>query len=112
LEKLLAQVAERQFRGIYRLFLTLASPKTVLKKAGQIWSQFYNQGKLVAESTGPKTALLRLSDFKDLPLDHERIYLPYLIKILELTGAKNVKAVHRYCLARKDPQCVTEISWD
>src|SRR5262249_11733787 len=48
-----------------RLAINLASPPVLVKKAAQLWSNYYSCGSLVCEETGEQSLRLTISDFHD-----------------------------------------------
>jgi hypothetical protein len=112
LNQLLGEIAARQFRGVYKVLIALASPESILRRADQLWRQYYDCGRLVADRIEPGRAVLRLVDFPDVPLDHEIILQPYIQRVLELTGAVNVRGEHLACIARGAVECQTLVTWE
>lgn len=103
--------AQRNLHGVYKVFLSILSPDVVLKKAGMIWNQYYNRGRLESLWTRDHGTALKLTDFPDIPPGHEWTQLPFMEEALRLSGAKNVKGKHPQCIARGDDHCAFEFTW-
>ncbi len=103
---------QKQFKGIYKFFISFTTPEFVLKRVTQVWRQFHSQGTLTLDKSGPGLGVLKLVDFPDIPLYHDLSHTPYMAEILRLSSAKNVKGSHPKCIARGDDHCLFSFSWD
>lgn len=103
---------DKQFKGIYKFFVSFTSPEYVLKRVSQVWRQFHSAGTLTLVPKTEKTADLVLVGFPDIPKGHEYSHMPYMCRIMELSSAKNVKAIHPKCMARGDDQCLFKFKWE
>ncbi len=110
-KSLLSDMATRHWRGAYRILLSLSSPESILKKTGQLLGKFYDSGQLNLAQLEEKHAVLKLTNFPEIPHKHECLLVPYLESLLELTGARMVECVHTQCLARGADACIFEIRW-
>lgn len=110
-EKVLGEVADLQFRGVYKIFISLATPEMVLRKADTLWKRFFDSGCLLLDRIEPGQAVLKIKDFPDIPPQHEIFTLPYIKKVLEITGAKEVRCLHTQCLAKGASECLIQVDW-
>lgn len=103
--------AERDLSTTQRMFLSLANPGYALEKAGQYWRRFQDWGTFEVERTGPNsaTATLRESVVTDELFCFHLI--GYMLRLLDLVGAKSAKITHPRCRGRGHPDCVFEGSW-
>jgi predicted hydrocarbon binding protein len=102
--------AERDLSGIQRLFLRLANPAFVLEKAGEYWKNFcdFGEWKIERVENGARAELAGVPLLDELYCTE---LLGYLGRMMELVGAKNVKAEHSQCRARGDEKCIFVGSW-
>jgi predicted hydrocarbon binding protein len=103
--------ADRDLNTITRAFLKLASPSYVLEKTAEYWSRFHDYGswKIVRNNNREITATLT-----DTPFDNElfcRELCGYILRLLELVGAKNIQIAHTLCKGRGDAVCEFKGGW-
>jgi hypothetical protein len=108
---LVREVAERHFKGLYRVLFLVASPRSVLEKSARLWTRYYDQGESLVTIHEPGHATSRIVGCPDLPLGHEILILPYQEEVLRQCGAKQPNAVHTLCVATGAQHCETEIRW-
>ena len=100
--------AMKNMNSVYKIFMKIASPAYVTKKAAAIYSQFYTFGKMKVHTSEPNRAVLHLEGVPNEPIFFERIS-GYMSGVLELTKVKNVKLTYEY---DKNKKCVIfEGSW-
>ncbi len=90
-----AYEAEQDLTVVHRMFLSLANPTFVMKKAGDYWSRFYTSGEwtVTPKSRTSTTAILKGLEPWD---DQFGLYLTaYVKRMWELVGAKDVKVESR-----------------
>jgi len=108
--QLIARSAEyacdKQFKGIYKFFISFTKPEFVLKRVSQVWRQFHSDGELNLNSISDKAGELKLIGFPDIPKYHELSHSPYMKRIMELSSAKNVQVNHPKGMVRGDDQCL------
>jgi hypothetical protein len=104
--------ANKDMHGLYKVFLALLSPETVIKVIGHIWRQFYDTGTVLAKPVDKHNTQIILTDFPDIPLHHDWENTPYMVQCLRLARCKNPRATHTKCIARGDEQCLWEFTWD
>jgi hypothetical protein len=108
---LVRAVAERHFKGLYRVVFLVASPQAVLEKSSRLWTRYYDRGESLVTVHEPGHATSRIVGCPDLPLGHEILILPYQEEVLRQCGAKQPSAVHTRCVATGAEHCETEIRW-
>jgi hypothetical protein len=104
--------ARKDFSGMYKIFIAVASPMFLLKKVPNMWRTFYNSGSMQAEALSDTHIQLVLTDFPNIPEKHELEQLYYFEEILLMAKAKKAKATHPKCMARGDEQCIFDIIWE
>jgi hypothetical protein len=110
-KKLVRDVAQRHFKGLYRVLFMVASPESVLEKGSRLWTRYYDRGESSLVIHEPGHATSRIHGCPDLPLGHEVLVTPYQEELLRQCGAKQPSAVHRLCVAKGSEFCETEIRW-
>jgi hypothetical protein len=103
--------AQKDLRGIYKMFISFTSPQFIIKNAATLWRTYYNRGVLSAEWSTDTSGRLTLENFPDMPLHHEHNHMPYMEECFRMSGGKDIVGSHPQCLARGDKACVFEFSW-
>ena len=104
--------ARKDMRGIYRMFIRVATPGFVIGRAAKLWRLIIDSGELRVVRQTPKGVDLELTNIEGVPPHHELDQLPFMEEIARMTGAKNVQATHPKCLARGDDRCVYIVRWE
>lgn len=104
--------ARNHFSGMYRFFISLASPHFVIKRASQVWRQYFDVGQMEVLDVQDKSSTVKLTGFPDIPLHHDLSHTPFIEEILRMSSAKNPRGKHPKCMARKDDACVWEFTWE
>lgn len=104
--------AQDNFKGIYKFFISLATPKFILNNSDKVWRQYYDQGRVTVEWPSGKHCILKLTEVTDMPVHHEWDQIPTLTEAVRLSGGKNTAISHSKCLARKDDLCQFDITWE
>ena len=110
-EELMRHIALKQINGIYKVLLFFSKPESLIEKAPQIWTRYFDTGKLEVASVQAGSAVLKLTEFPDLPVNHEILSVPFMKEILTQAGAKNCTCEHPQCLARGDAFCLFNLAW-
>jgi hypothetical protein len=110
-EAMMRHIALKQINGFYRLLLRFSKPESLIEKAPQIWSRYFDTGNLTVEAIQTGSASLKLTEFPDLPLHHEQLSIPFMKEILAQAGAKNCTCQHPKCIARGDQHCLFQLAW-
>ncbi len=94
LRRLGAEVAQRHFTGIYKIFLRIPSVGFVVKRASQIYKTLYDAGDAGVEDLKETSCILTATGLESLShVQHEYI-CGFLTRVVELTGVKNVQVTH------------------
>jgi hypothetical protein len=104
--------AKKDLKGVYKLFISFVSPRYIIKRSSQIWSQYYNQGEAVATYISSKKAEVKVTNAPDIPKDHAVGTIAYGEEALRISGCKNPKGKELKCIANGDTCCVIEYEWD
>lgn len=103
------EVARRQFAGIYKVFLVVASVQFVVKRVSSLWDTIYDSGQARVDGFTAHGGTLVASGIPDqLPVQREYI-CGFLTGLLELTHSNNI----RITKDEGDPQAWKwKIAWD
>jgi len=107
-----ARSAEKFSKGFYRLIISLASPEKLINGFPRAWQQLFDEGTVAIEWKSKKNCVVKISEVKQMPALHEIGISASLIRMLSLTGAKNVRFKHERCSTHGDPYCELEFEWD
>jgi hypothetical protein len=105
-------VAEADLNGVYKLFMSFASPHYLVDKAASIWRNYYDSGELVVIDRGERFAVLELRDFATPHRAHCLSVLGWMVRSLKLTGCKNVRGEHLKCRCLGDATCTWRGDWE
>ena len=104
------QAAGDAIKGIYRFFVMIMTPTSLLSKATQMWRAVYNRGELRIGDQTDHSATIRLLDFPSEVAGCARI-TGWIERMSELTGAKDVRIRQTQCYAKGAPNCEWSITW-
>ena len=98
------EVARRQFTGMYKVFLNVATVAFIVKRAGTIFRTFYDAGDSRIEDFHDEAGTLVVTGLPDLH-EAQRAYIEgFLTGLVELAGAKDVAV-------RRGPDAAGEWRW-
>ncbi|HJT17921.1 MAG TPA: hypothetical protein VJ853_11050, partial [Thermoanaerobaculia bacterium] len=97
-------------KGIYRFFVLVMTPTSLLSKASQMWRAVYSRGELRVSNQSDHAATVQLLDFPSEVAGCARI-TGWIERMSELTGAKNVHIHQTQCFAKGAPYCEWSITW-
>lgn len=103
--------AESGLKTVYKIFFKVADVSFILKKASQVFSNYYDSGHMETVKNEGKSATLVLTGF-DQPSIHfcDRL-MGWMERTVELTGAREVKMTHPKCRVRGDDRCEYRGDW-
>jgi hypothetical protein len=102
----------KTFRGVYKMMISFASPAFVIKRAPLVWRQWFDAGQMKVDILGPGHARATMSDFADMPPNHEFNLTPSIDEIIRISGGKNTQTTHPQCALKGAPACVWDIRWE
>jgi hypothetical protein len=111
-------VATLTLQEQYSLFLKAGNPAETLRLFPSIWHNFFNFGKTAcrmpdgaSDAESPKSVVMDLSEFPDIPRALCLIMQGFLEKTVELAGGVD-PAVHELtCATRGDSSCGCQVEW-
>jgi len=103
--------AESGLSTVYKIFFRVADVSFILKKTAQVFSTYYDRGRMETASITGKSCAVLLREF-DQPSAYfcDRL-LGWMERTVEMTGAKNVRMTHPHCMARGDDHCEYRGDW-
>lgn len=103
--------AESGLKTVYKIFFKVADVGFILKRASTVFSNYYDSGTMTVAAQDHGTATLVVTGF-DQPSTYgcDRL-LGWMEKLLELTGAKNIRMSHPKCRVRGDDRCEYRGHW-
>lgn len=104
--------ARHDLKGVYKIIVSLVSPKTAIAAASKLIKQYYDKGNLFLENVKSNSVTIIIEGAEDIPLHHDIEMGSYGAEVLRMAGAKNVTFTHPQCMARGDPRCRFEVSWE
>lgn len=84
-------MAERSYRGVYRMVLAIPSVSFVIGRAAAVWSAYHSEGEARAEQTGPTTVVLAVTRAPGLPRWYVNVIRGHLAVLAELSGGKGAR---------------------
>lgn len=104
--------AQKNLTGMYRFFISMTSPRFVLKNGPRLWSLYFGEGDCETKWLDGNHAQFIVKNFKHMPIKHELTHNAFIAEAIKLAGAKNIKHQHLKCLAKNDDCCVFDFIWD
>jgi hypothetical protein len=100
-------VAKDNLKGIYKIYIKITSISGLLKRADQIWSQYFNTGKVKVVMAEEKHFQFEVLDYSPYP-DTCIGVLGWLDMFLEVYKVKGV-ASHPQCKLKGSGKCIFDI---
>ncbi|NTV53147.1 MAG: DUF2378 family protein [Candidatus Firestonebacteria bacterium] len=101
--------ANVSLNGIYKTFFRAGTPGFIVKIATRAWEQYFQNGQLKVETHTAQSLTMHFTGIEVLAREHFISTAGWIKKVLELSGAKNVKVE----LGKFGPELVTlEVSWE
>lgn len=104
--------ARGEVNGPYKILISLLSPATVIKSGVKLYRQYYDKGKFTVVKLTSQSVIFKLEDAKDIPLYHDVDIESYFAELMRIAGAKNINWTNHKCIAKGDPYCLDEITWE
>jgi hypothetical protein len=103
--------AEHGLKGVYRLFVRLASPETLVGKASTIMPTYYEGSAMEVIEKGNGAAKVRITRFETPHSVIEHRMKGWMERALEMSGAKSPKAEIAASMAKGSPHTDFLVSW-
>ncbi|MEA3318274.1 MAG: hypothetical protein U9R54_09980 [Bacteroidota bacterium] len=104
--------AETGLKGIYKVFLLIASPEFIINRAGRIFQSYYSPSEIIVKESSKKTVTLHITKFPTPNQTVEYRIAGWIEHALKLAKCNNVRTIITKSLTKGDN--VTEIisSWN
>jgi len=103
--------AEYALKGIYKVFLLVASPSYLLKSASRIFSAYYNPSEITVLENKPNYIILKITNFQDITVSFEYRLGAWCQRAIELTNQKEVKYQILKSKAKGEKHTEIKIEW-
>ena len=106
-----AWAAAANLPRIFRLFYRFGSPMFLFERAAKLWSAHYDSGRMETRRDDDGTLFLSIHEFDEPHRAHCLSVLGWIIRSIELSGAKVNFAEERKCRLAGDDCCEVAASW-
>jgi hypothetical protein len=106
-----AQTAEDDLSTVYKVFFRFLQPMFIVQKAAQLWSSYYNSGKLLATSPEKSAIEIEIQGFETPRWTHCESVLGWAQRSIQLTGVKDVRGQHLECRGKGAARCRIKVTW-
>lgn len=104
--------ADYGLKGIYRLFISMASPQFIISKAGGILPTYYNPSRIETEKTDTKGVMVKITQFPEIHEILESRIGGWMERALELCGCNGVKVDKVKAMTKGHSETVYDIKWN
>lgn len=104
--------AEVGLKGIYKVFILIATPQFIMKRGGKIISSFYRPSMLEVPVERSKGVDIHITEFP-MPSDiSENRVGGWIEKALEICGVKNISVNITASMVAGAPETVFVVNWE
>lgn len=103
--------AEYSLKGIYKVFIRIASPHFLIKQASTILPTYYEPCEIEASEKEKNQALIRITRFDEMDKVLENRIGGWVEKALEICGCKELQVSVTKSLVDNDPYTEFIASW-
>lgn len=104
--------AETGLKGVYKIFVRIASPNYLMQRAGRVFTSYYSPSEISVVNSHDKGLTLHITKFPEPEKVIEYRIAGWCEKALEFTNCKNVKANITKSLAKGDNLTEIVITWN
>ncbi len=108
----LRKKARTEIKGIYKVFVSILAPETIIRRAANVWKHIYQQGEVAATKKTDKIIEMKITEFAEMPLEHDFSVVVYIEELLRMCNCKNPRSRIIKSYSRGDDQCLFEFEWD
>jgi hypothetical protein len=102
---------DRALRGIYKFFVKLGSPESLLERASSVFSTYYRPAHMQSASDGRGRAHLDVTGFSGLNAIVEARIEGWVARSLEISGCTDVHVSVAASLTTGQPSTRFDLSW-
>lgn len=103
--------AEVGLTGIYKVFVLIATPQFIMKRAGKILGSFYEPSLLKLGEVRPKGVDVNIIEFTEPSEITENRIAGWMEKALEICGENNITIDITKSLAKGDDMTIYVLNW-
>ncbi len=103
--------AEYGLKGVYKVFIKIASPQFLIKKASSILPAYYEPCTIEASEEGKNKALVRITRFPEIDEVIENRMGGWVEKALEICGCEEIQISRTKSLLNDDACTEFQVSW-
>ena len=104
--------AEIALKGVYKVFLLVATTAFLIKRASKIIATYYDPSEVEAYDTSKKSATIRIIRFPEINLPLEIRIAAWCQKALKLTGCSDVQYDIKKSLVKNDQYTEIVFNWN
>lgn len=104
--------AEIGLKGVYKIFVRVASPNYIMQRAGRVFTSYYSPSDISVVNSHDKGLTLHITKFPEPEKIIEYRIAGWCEKALEFTNCKDVKANITKSLASGDNLTEIVITWN
>lgn len=104
--------AEVALTGIYKVFMLVATPQYLMKRASRMMETFYTPSEVEVSESGTRLIILKIKKFDGITKVLEYRFAGWCVKSLELCKCKNITYKVTSHLSAGDKDTTIEFKWD
>ena len=104
--------ADYSLSTVYKIFFKVGSPQFIIGRAATLYTNFYTSGEMKVLDSGKGFANVQITGFNEPCEEYCMRLWGWMERMLELTGARNIKAAHTKCRLKGDALCLYQGTWD
>lgn len=104
--------AETALKGIYKVFLLVATPQYLMKRAANMMRAFYSPSEIEVTESSKKQVVVKITHFKGITKATEYRVAGWCAKALELCNCQNVSYKINEQLSAGQPITSIVFDWD
>lgn len=104
--------AEQGLKGVYKIFVMVANPGFIIKRASRVFKSYYNPCDIVVANSHSKGVEVHITKFPEPdPIVENRI-AGWIEMAFVITGCKNVRSKITQSMSKKAEYTAIETTWD
>jgi len=104
--------AEVALTGVYKVFLLVATPQYLMKRASRMMETFYTPSEIEVSETGSKLIIMKIKKFEGITKPLEYRFAGWCVKALELCKCKNITYKITSHISAGQPSTIIEYRWE
>jgi len=103
--------ADIALKGIYKLYLMIATPQNLMQKASVMFTTFYSPSEVKVSEATAKSVTLQITKFEEITPSLEYRIAGWCVRAIELCGCKNVSYRITKSYTKFDPHTDIMFNW-